>query len=239
MLWLLVVRPLRAHGRLGIDGMLVVGSAFAFFIDPVINQFRSTFAWSAYAVNRGSWAAFIPLHRGSTRFGEGLLWALPQYVYLGAGGGLLGWWIVLRLRRRHPGISNPAALLVTLGIFCVIDAVLENIFIRSDMYSYARGWRAVTLWPGSQYQFPLYNSLFVGLYALGFTYVRLQWHDRGRTSIDAGLDRVRDSVRTTVQLFAYIGFSAFTAAVAYFIPWSWISVNADAIARLPSYLRAG
>jgi len=240
LVWHFGVRPWRRARHLTLDGMLLIGATLAFFIDPVINQFRYTFAWNAYAYNRGSWAHFVPLHHGPSQFGEGLLWALPQYVYMGLGGAVVGCWFVARLRRRWPRINTVAALAALFVAFWTADFVLENLFIRAEVYTYARTWQAVTLWPGSQYQFPLYEGVCVAAYALGFTWVRLSWMDRGRSFVDSGLDRLRltGGLRGAVQLLAVIGFAAACAFLAYFAPWSWLSIDADSIARLPSYLRA-
>ena len=241
LVWHFGIRPWRRARRLTLDGMLLVGATLAFFIDPVINQFKYTFAWNAYAYNRGSWAHFVPLHHGPSRFGEGLLWALPQYVYMGLGGAVVGCWFVGWLRRRRPGINTLTALAALFVVFWVADFVLENLFIRAEVYTYARTWRAVTLWPGSQYQFPLYEGVCVAAYALGFTWVRLSWLDRGRSFVDSGLDRfgLSAALNRGVHLLAVIGFAAACAFLAYFAPWSWLSIDADSIARLPSYLRAG
>ena len=134
-----------------------------------------------------------------------------------------------------------AALAALFVVFWAADFVLENLFIRAEVYTYARTWRAVTLWPGSQYQFPLYEGVCVAAYALGFTWVRLSWLDRGGSFVDSGLDRLGLSAALSrgVHLLAVIGFAAACAFLAYFAPWSWLSINADSIARLPSYLRAG
>src|SRR4051812_40199800 len=49
LVWFFLVKPWRRSGRLQLDGMLLIAALFAFYIDPVVNQFRYTFAWSAYA----------------------------------------------------------------------------------------------------------------------------------------------------------------------------------------------
>jgi hypothetical protein len=241
LLWFLVFRPWRRGNRLPLDGMLAIGGLVAYFIDPLVNHFRYTFAWNAHAVNMGSWGAFIPGHGNVTRYGEGLLWAPAQYVYLGVFGGIVGLRVVNWLRRRQPQISNVQALAGAFAVLFILDTLLENLFIRLEVYTYARSWKALTLWSGSQFQWPIYEAALVGLYALGYTYIRLAYQDHGRTFVDAGIDRLRVTgrSRTAVLHLAYIGFAAVCAFLAWFGPWSWLSVNANSIAHLPSYLRAG
>jgi hypothetical protein len=239
--WLALVRPLLKRQGLTRDGMIFLASAVSFFIDPVINQFKYTFAWNAHVLNFGSWSGYVPFHAGPHDFAEGIAWAWAQYLYMGFGAAVLGTWIVNRLRARYPGISNLSAFGVLFAIYAVADFVLENLFIRTEVYTYARTWKIFTFWSGSQYQFPIYESIFVATFAVGWTYFRMSWIERGRPFTAGGLDRLAVGARTRSSLLflSVVGFGVAWVAVSYFVPWSWLSVNADSIAKLPSYMLPG
>jgi hypothetical protein len=239
--WLALVRPFLRRQGLTADGMIFLACAVSFFIDPVINQFDYTFAWNAHVFNMGSWSAYIPFHSGLAGFGEGIAWAWAQYLYMGFGAAVLGSWIVDRIRHRSPGISNLSAFGALFALYFVADFVLENLFIRTEVYSYARTWKFFTLWDGSQYQFPIYESIAVATFAVGWTYFRMAWMERGTPFVAGGLERLAIGARTRTALtfLAVVGFGAAWVAVTYFIPWSWLSVNADSVAELPSYMLPG
>lgn len=239
--WVFLVRPLVRTRKLSLDGMIVIGSLLASAIDPMINYFQYTFAWNAHALNMGSWLAFFPNSTGPARYGEGLAWFIPQYLYLGIGLASIECRIILALRRRMPTISNVRAFAAGYLSIFMIDVVIEQLFIRTKVYAFPRTWEALTLWAGTPYQFPIYESLFVGIYAAGFTALRISALDAadGRSFVERGAERWTPRLRTPVILLAVTGFCAFWAGVAYFIPWSWMSVTPDSFVEVPSYMLPG
>jgi hypothetical protein len=240
-IWVFLIGPVLRERRLRLDGMIVIGGLIAVAIDPLINYFHYTFAWNAHAFNMGSWLAYFPHESGPTHYGEGLAWALPQYLYLGIGFAAIECRIILALRRRFPTISNVRAFgAASLCIFGV-DVVIEQLFVRTQVYGYPRTWSELTLFAGTQYQFPIYESIFVAVYAAGFTALRMSAHDDpdGISFVERGAHRLSPRIQLPVRLSAVIGFCGVWAALAYFVPWSWMSVNADSLVRLPSFLQAG
>ncbi|EHB59116.1 hypothetical protein MycrhDRAFT_1552 [Mycolicibacterium rhodesiae JS60] len=240
-IWVFLVKPLVAQRRLTLDGMIVIGSLLASGIDPLINYFHYTFAWNAHALNAGSWLAFFPLHQGPTRYAEGLAWFIPQYLYLGIGLAAIECRIILALRRRYPGIANIRSFSIAFVAIFGVDILIEQVFIRTRVYAFPRTWEAFTLFAGTPYQFPIYESVFVAIYAAGFTYLRMSAHDStdGTPFLHRGIQRWPSQFRTPVKLLAVIGFCAVWAALAYFLPWSWMSVNPDSIITPPSYMLPG
>jgi hypothetical protein len=240
-IWVFLLKPLLATRRLTLDGMIVIGSLLASGIDPLINYFHYTFAWNAHALNMGSWLAFFPLHQGPTRYAEGLAWFVPQYLYLGIGLAAIECRVIIALRNRYPGIPNIRSFSLAFLVVFGIDIVIEQLFIRTRVYCFPRTWEAFTLFAGTPFQFPVYESLFVGVYAAGFTYLRMSARDDpdGVSFLERGITRWSPSWRTPVTLLAVIGFCAVWAALAYFIPWSWMSVSPDSFIAPPSYMTPG
>ncbi|MCD2198255.1 spirocyclase AveC family protein [Actinomycetospora endophytica] len=239
--WVFLVRPYLAHRRLGLDGKIVIGSLLAAAIDPLINYFHYTFAWNAHAWNLGSWLGSFPLAQGPTHYGEGLAWFIPQYLYLGIGLASIEGRIILALRRRYPGVPDVRAFAVASGSIFIADCLLEQVFIRAGVYAFPRTWSALTLFAGTPYQFPIYESLFVAVYATGFTALRMSAldHPSGLSFVERGVERWRPSLQTPITLLGVIGFCAVWAALAYFLPWSWMSNNPDSLIHIPSYMTPG
>jgi Spirocyclase AveC-like len=240
-IWVFLIRPWVRERRLGLDGMIVIGALLASAIDPLINYFHYTFAWNAHALNMGSWLDGFPMAQGSSRYAEGVAWAVPQYLYLGIGLAAIECRIIERLRERNPSISNVRSFAVASALIFLLDVAIEQLFVRTHIYAYPRTWEALTLWPGSEYQFPVYESVFVAIYAVGFTALRMSARDSsdGLSFVERGIHRIRASARTPVRLLAVIGFCAVWAALAYFVPWSWMSNNPDSLVDPPSYMLPG
>jgi hypothetical protein len=241
-IWAFLVVPVRAGQGLTRDGMLVLGTTCAYFIDPLVNVFHYTFAYNAHELNLGSWDQVFPLHAGPpTHFAEGIAWALPQYVYFGAGGGLIACWAFKRLQDRWPNITKVQCFAIYLAGFFVFDTILEYACVRFELYTYAITWTPLTIDPGSQYQWPLYEGLISGLYSAGIVYVRVCWAEGRQSFVDRGIERLTISPpgKTAVLALAVIGFCAAWAFLAWFAPWSWQSSGATSVADIPSYMRPG
>jgi hypothetical protein len=189
----------------------------------------------------GSWGSFFPGSVGSQNYAEGLAWALPDYMVFGPISALLGCWILVRLKRSFPKLSTPAAFCIIFVIFYFALSFLEIVRIRFELYSYARSYKALTLWAGSQYQWPFYEGILDALAATPWIYVRWSWITRGRSFVDAGIEQlnVSERVRRGILLFAVIGFCIVAYSFGWFIPWAVTSLGADSIAVLPSYMRPG
>ncbi|QZT58619.1 spirocyclase AveC family protein [Mycolicibacterium austroafricanum] len=148
--------------------------------------------------------------------------------------------VILTLRQRYPAISNVKAFGIAAGMTFLLDICVEYLFILTEIYADPRTIQAFTLFAGSQYQFPIYESIFVTAYATGFTLLRMSAYDDpdGLSFVERGIHRVRPSARFLTRQLALIGFCAVWAAVTYFLPWSWLSVTVDSNVTelLPSYL---
>lgn len=239
---LTVVRPLRRTGRLGIDGRIAIACFLGCITDGILNMFQYLFAWNAHSINLGSWSKFLPLHssHANSRYAEALIWGLPMYVYFCIGVAIAGCLIVAALRRRNPAISNMRAFAIVWVAAFAFDFVVENGIIRlTQAYSFAKTAHGLTLWPGSLYQFPLYESLAVATFGVIFTALRLSAVDSadGVSFAERGYERFRPALHETVRLVAIIGFCVTTLFVIYHLPFNWLGVTGNSIAHLPSYMR--
>ena len=177
LVWFCVVAPLRRTGSLSLDGKFVIAGFLALVADTFLNAYAYLFAWNANNINRGSWAAFMPLHNPAapTRFAEDLLWVPGMYTYFCAGIAIVGCQLYFWLGTRFPRRSGVVLLSLVFVAEFAFDFLMENTVIRlTHAYAYAQTYGPLTLWAGSQFQFPIYESFLVAALSLVFTWTRLQ-----------------------------------------------------------------
>ncbi len=244
MVWFCVVVPWRRTGRLSLDGKFVIGGLAAFVADAFLNSYTYLFAWNAHNVNIGVWTAFLPFHNADTssRYAESLLWGPPMYVYFCAGVAIVGCKAYFALRSRLPNLSNVSLLtIVFVGEFA-FDFAVENVAIRvTHGYAYAQTYGPLTLWSGSQFQFPLYESFLVAALGLLYTWMRLQASQSvdGRSPLERGFERWRPGLQPAVRTLAVVGFCCAATILIYHLPFNWLGIIGASTADLPSYLLPG
>jgi hypothetical protein len=110
--------------------------------------------------------------------------------------------------------------IVFVGEFA-FDFVVENLAIRlTHGYAYAQTYGPLTLWAGSQFQFPLYESFLVAALGLLYTWMRLQAvsSDDGLSPVERGFDRWSPALQSTVRTLAAIGFCCAATILIYHLP---------------------
>lgn len=239
--WYVIVRPLRRTGKLGLDAKIFVGCLLGCVSDGFLNGQEYLFAFNQNSINLGSWSSFMPFASSdhASRYAEALVWGTPMYAYYCIGVAIVGVAVVNRLRERRPQISNPAALGVVFVAALAFDFVTENLIIRlSHGYSFAQTPGSLTFWSGSQYQFPIYESIFVATLGAYFTYLRLSGQDSpdGRSWAERGLARVPPALRGPAGWFAVIGASMAALILIYHLGFNWLGLTGDSSADLPSYM---
>ena len=240
-IWLLAVRPFRATGRVSVDALLILGGLTAFVMDAWLNLYGFLFAFNANSVNLGVWTAYLPFRHADApaRYAEALLWGLPMYIYFCSALGAVGSMSLHRLRRRFPMLSFTSLMAILYVGFAVFDFVVENAIIRgSEAYSFPQTERGLTLWAGSQFQFPVYETVLVGFVSLAFTAARYSADvaPDGLAFYERGTQHLPTWLQLPARAVAAIGFCALVLFVCYHMPFNWISIGGDSIADLPSYL---
>jgi hypothetical protein len=244
LIWFCVVTPWRRSGKLSLDGKFVLGGMAAFVADAFLNSYTYLFAWNANNVNMGVWTAYLPFHNpsSSSRYAESLLWGPPMYVYFCAGVAIAGTKLYFTLRSRWPTLTNVTLFSIIFGAEFVFDLVVENFAIRlTHGYAYAQTYAPLTLWPGSQFQFPLYESFLVAALGLLYTWMRIQAQESpdGLSSVERGFQRWPSSVQPAIRTMAVIGFCSAATILVYHLPFNWLGIVGHSMANLPSYLTAG
>jgi hypothetical protein len=243
LLWWSLIRPWRRRRAITLDGKLFIGGVFASACDVMISFFNPTWAFNAHAVSLGTWANSFPGYGspGQDNLPWGMLWCLPAYIFLGLGAALVGSAILRRLRAWFPAMSTVGLFGLVLLAFYAIAFLLENLWIRGDVYNYVSVPSSLTLWAGTTHQLPLYSPLLLGLYGLAFTWLRESKDDRGRSAVERDVDElpVGPRAKTVVSTLAVCGFAFVSVLITYQLPWSWLAMRGDSHPTLASYMRSG
>lgn len=127
----------------------------------------------------------------------------------------LGRWLIATFQWRAP-----VTLLVT-GLFVgSLWAFLFNAILGAQLgvFYYGRVIEGLALWPGTKHQYPLYDSLAMGVQMMVFTYLLGRTDAQGRTLIEVWADskaksRLRASL-LSVAAFIVIGHAVYLAVFA-------------------------
>ena len=243
LLWWSLINPLIRQRGLTFDGKLFLAGFFVSSLDVLYASLNPTWAMNAHAVSLGTWSEHMPLfaNPGQDENAWGLLWCLPAYIWLGLGAAVVGTAILNGLRRRYSGLSTAGLYLITLTIFYVVFALVENFWLRTQVYDYVSVPRDFTLWAGQIHQFPVYSPLLISFYCLGYTWLRDSRDANDRCAVDRDVDKLNIGpvARAALSLLAITGFAATTTILGYQVPWSLMSMKGDSFPVLPSYLRPG
>jgi hypothetical protein len=227
-------------------GMLYLCWLTLFFQDPMMNYTSATVLYNAYMVNLGTWTL------GSTpgwtspngnNLPEPLLLIVVGYTIIGYSLCFPVLALLNNAREQWPALTKFRLALLGIAILIALDTLFESLLLRTGVYAYPGGIRAITLFAGQTYQFPMTEGLCYGGLTTGATLVLLLYRDdRGNTFVERGVDRLRVSgvMRQWVKflaLFAYVHVSMF---VVFTVPMQWFATHSDPFPDgYPSYMING
>ena len=231
-----LVRPWLRDGRPSIEGLLLVGALISYVLDTTVNYHDYLMAWNKHTINFGTWAAFFPGHTGPTEYAEALLWGPPMYLYFGVVLGAIQLGVVDLLHKRGP-LTFPLALAVSFAVSFGLDFFAESGIIHLGAYAWPFTVGALTVWPGTAVQFPLYESLMVAIYATGYALLRRSRKEdhHGVSFIERGCGQLPSALHLPVRLLAATGFATLMTLI-YFTGFNLISLFADTQVALPQFM---
>ncbi|OBL11833.1 DUF5135 domain-containing protein [Mycobacterium sp. 1245499.0] len=232
-LWWFIIRPWRRERRITLDGMLLISCGLLFFQDPLLNYFNTWSTYNTWMWNRGSWVQDIP---GWVSFGkpggmmaEPFLMNAPGYFFVLLCT-MLGCWVMRKAKQRRPNINTFGLIGVVIAWTFVFDFVIEGLFLMPmGLFTYPGAIRALSVNPGTYYQWPLYEGLMWGGVQAGLCCLRYFTDDRGRTFVERGLDHVRGGLARQ-QLTRFLAIFAACSAfffVFYNLPAQWFAMHQD------------
>ena len=229
-------RSIRAR-RLTLDACIFIAWTVGVWTDPLTNNYlRTQMLYKLLRHQPGllGW----PHPRVAEPQSENLL-PEPLVAY---GGQLLiaavGTHFMRRARARWPQMGKVGLILCGLATIAAIDFVLEIVLIRTQLYAYPGSIRSLSLFAGTRYQFPVYETLVAGALFTSVAALRFFVDDRGRSIAERGIDEQHlPAVRAgALRLLAVTGFVTL-AMFGYSFFWYWASFYGGPYAKdFPSYM---
>lgn len=242
-LWFWVVRPWRRDGKMSADGMIAIAGSAAVFWDMSMNYTSTVLLYNSHLINFGSWT--LGSWPGWTSpngnlLPEPLVAIVPGYTALVVSQAYVICWVLRKAKERWPGLGVISIIgLIIIGLTC-LDSVIEMALVRSGIYAYPGGIRAITLFAGETYQFPLSEGfLFGGLGIGSIAILRFFKDDKGQSFAERGLEKLRvgEVARQWLRFLAIFGFIHGAFFMLYMVPSQWFSTHSDPFPEgYPSYL---
>jgi hypothetical protein len=138
-------------------------------------------------------------------------------------------WAMRRFKARRPQTGTFGLMLYAFTLVATVDFIIEFFYMRLGMYFYTQVWKPATLWYGHYYQFPLYESITLGVAWASFACILYFVNDKGETVAERGLERLKVSRRqaTTVRALALIGIVNAGYFVFYNVPNIFATMHAS------------
>jgi hypothetical protein len=244
--WFWIVRPWIRAGRMTTDVMFVVAGAALFFWDMCMNYTSVTLFYNSHLLNFGAWAnGAWPgwTSPAGNLLPEPVLIVMPAYTCLVFSQVMAVLWVLRKVKARWPDLGVLATLGVIVVSLTITDTVIEGLVLRTGVYAYPGGIRALTLFAGETYQIPLTETFFFGGLGLGSIAAMMHFRDdRGRTLAERGVDRLEIGPRgrQVVRFAAVFGAVHLSFALLYMVPNQWLATHSDPFpAGYPSYMVNG
>lgn len=245
-----IYRPWRRDGELSREGLLILSCGTMWWLDLGFNYTSYYAQLNTYFVNLGNPSAHAPgwIAPNQGRAPEALFaWGVAYASWFMVVPILIGTFVLRRLAGRFPRMSRVESALLIYAFFVAFDFVLENAMVRLHLYTLGGAVRELSFFPGTVEQFPIYQSLTVGLLWAGLSLLWFHRDDHGYTLIERGVHRLtvrgRPVGRKTKKLLSFLalaGFVNMAMIVCIEIPVNAIQLHADPLpADLPPYLNAG
>lgn len=241
-----VIRPWRRDGHLSTDGMILISCGLFFFWDMSFNYTSVSLLYNSHMVNFGAWAnGAWPgwTSPNGNLLPEPIFVTPPGYTCLVFTQTVVICALLRKARLRWPNMGVVGSIgFIVLGM-TVIDSLIEIVLIRTGVYAYPGAIRAVTIFAGKPYQFPLTEGFFFGGLGVGSVAVLSHFRDdRGRTIVERGVDRLNIGAKGKqgVKFLAIFGFCHALFVLFYFIPGQWLGAHSDSFPKgYPSYMLNG
>ncbi|WP_156371244.1 spirocyclase AveC family protein [Nocardia arizonensis] len=210
--------------------------------DPLVNALRPVFSYNSHFFNMGSWGEFIPgwVDNGGVN-PQPIWWWIGIYLFfvplnmLGASS-YVNWW-----RRKFPRLNRAALIAILMVLMFAQDVFGEWITLIQGVDQYMRVPGSFALWPGTTYQFPLYEGLAWGCGMVGLSAVIFCFRDKqGYMFSDHGIDRVKTTKGRTVLRVLALGAVFNVAMLVFNLGYLYVNQHAETTPpSIPSYFVNG
>lgn len=235
-----IVRKTRAERQFPAVGVFVVAWLLAAWQDVGVNATRPVFAYNSGFFNMGTWGEFIPgwVSKGAEN-PQPIIYFLASYIVLTPLAIMGIDKLITRIRKAVPRLNKAGVMAVMLVMFTVMDIVLEQYFHRVGLWTYLRVDGAWAIFPGTLYQFPLYEGIFFGGVVSVLSIAIYCFRDEdGRMISDTGIEKLPN--RRTLPLVRILALSAVFNLImmVFMLGFNLVNQHADTqpAEPIPSYL---
>ena len=237
-----VVRKSVRERQLCVEAAIVIGSAIAWWHDPLINWFQPALFYNAGLINFGNWTQNIPgwLSPDGRLMAEPVLMIGMIYVWMPLAMGSLARWAMGRARHRWPSLGPVRTFCAGWLTVYVIEFPLEIFAVRHGLLGYPASIPGVTLWAGQTVQIPLYGPILWSLVLSSSGALMFFRNDDGQIRVEAGVQTLRwagTRVKGLLRVLAVTGFLHVVAIGVYDVPVNLAGFYAGPTQTYPSYLR--
>jgi hypothetical protein len=237
-----VVRKSLRERALCVEAAVVIGSAIAWWHDPMINWFQPVLFYNAGLVNFGNWMENVPgsLSPGSRFMVEPVLMIGMIYIWMPLAMGKLAKWAMGRARHRWPMLGPVRTFCAGWLAVYVLEFPLEIFAVHHGLVGYPAAFPELTLWAGQTVQLPLYGPILWSLVLTSSGALMFFLNKKGQIQVEGGVETLRwagTKTKAVLRVLAVTGFLHVVAIGVYDLPVNLASFYAGPTETYPTYLR--
>lgn len=228
-LYWFVFRPWRATRRLSPDGLLCLAFFTVVWQDTLLNYTAPFFTWNSGFLNFGGWNNHIPGWSGDQgNLFATPLWLIGFYAWGFFVSAVIGGHVLTGARSRWPSLGRLPLIGICFAALATVVLCFELPLMRLGFWSMPGAIRAVSLFPGRYYQFPLIEPILLGGTLTLWACLRHFRTVAGLTSAELGLEaREPGRATTSLRFLALAGAANAIFLLAYNVPAALINPHGD------------
>lgn len=228
---ILLIKPLRATGRISSEGVFSLAFVPLVFWMPMVNILAPHVTYNSHYFNLGSWGPSLPvwLSANGSELAIPLLWAVPVYLYIFLGGAVLGDRLMHRAKTRWLRLGNFGLVGGAFLGFTAATALFRLLIALAGVSTLPAPIRGATLFAGRHYQLPAYEAVLWGAAWTAFACLIHFRNPAGRTLPESGIDDVqaRPVTKTLLRFLAVNGVLQLVILVLYVFPTAVATIYSD------------
>lgn len=238
-----IARKVRREREFPALGVFVLAWLLAAWQDVGVNAVRPVFGYNGGFFNMGTWGEFIPgwVEKGPEN-PQPIIYFLASYIVLTPLAIMGIDKLIETVRKRFPRVNKAGVIAFMIVLFTVNCTVLEQFFLRIGMWHYLRVDEDWSIFPGTMFQFPLYEGVFFGgvvtVLSIGIYCFR---GSDGMMLTDKGIEKVRNKRWLPVVRILALTAVFNLVMMVFMLGFNFVNQHADVqpAENVPSYVHHG